>query len=139
MKKVALILSLLIQSSFALAQGRELELVLDNVYEASFEWDAYFHVTFPEQTQQQIQTCVSVKASQLEKTIWSAVENFRSHYPDEELPYREAKKQLKSYLGNETFWKCETIIDKTQYDVVVQIYLSASKKSIVQIEFERIK
>ena len=118
---------------------RELELILDNVYESSFELDSYFRVTFLESNQNQNQSCSSVKASELKSIIWKAIKSFRSHYPDEELPYKEAKNQLDQQIGNNPYWKCESIIDKDNYDIVVQVYISSQQLSQVQIEFERIK
>lgn len=115
----------------------ELELILENVYEASFELESYFKATIEEVNRDLDMTCVPVKASDLKIRIWHEVKKFRSHYPDEELPFAKAKKQLNKIIGNSPYQKCETITDKESYEVVVQIYFSTSSPFSFKLEFER--
>jgi hypothetical protein len=115
----------------------ELELVLDNVYEASFELDSYFKVTIEEAHEDQRVACVSVKAEELEKRIWTEVKKFRAYYPDEDLPFNKAQSQLKKLINVTEYEKCETIVEQELYFVVVQTFISKSSKISFILEFER--
>ena len=145
--KAFTLFTLLILSSFSFVKANELELkdrnyvelelVLDNVYQASFELDSYFKVTIEEVNQDQASNCVPVKADHLRMRIWREVINFKNHYPDEELPFAKAKKQLEKLIGNFPYQKCEKIIDKESYEIVVQTYLSSNSQLSFRLEFER--
>ncbi|MBT7608419.1 MAG: hypothetical protein HN576_01600 [Bacteriovoracaceae bacterium] len=115
----------------------ELELVLDNVYEASFEFDSYFKVTIEEVNQNQVMSCVLVKAKELEKRIWTEVKKFQSYYPDEDLPFTTAKSQLLKLISASEYQKCETIVEQELYSIVVQTFISKSSKISFILEFER--
>jgi hypothetical protein len=145
--KVFILFTLLISSSHSLVSANEvelkyinyveLELVLDNVYQASFELDSYFKVTIEEVNPDQAMTCVPVNAAELKMIIWQQVKKFRNHYPDEELPFVKAKKQLEQIIGSSPYENCETITDKDSYEIVVQTYISSHSPFSFILEFER--
>lgn len=145
MKKLTIILFTLFLLPFQSVSGKELsqfselENILENVYEASFEMDEYFRVIVLDDNHPQIQNCQPVPATELKETIWSAIEKFRDYYPDEELPYEEAKEQLLNLVGQSPYYKCETIIDKESYSIVVRLYISSFDETVVQVESERMK
>ncbi len=119
-------------------EGREmeLELVLSSVYAASFDMDSYFHVVIGKIDEASGFSCSLVKAEYLKEKIWKHVLAFQSFYPDEALPYQEAKGQLSSIIGNSLYKACEEVIPKGSFNIIIQTYSSVKSNLMLTIEFE---
>lgn len=104
-----------------------LQEVLDAIYDASFDFDGVYVITHNLDFQSAVKgECSIVSAQQLLNHFAQIFDEFRSFYPDEELPYDEALVDLRRLTKGTEYEKCvESYIEDymlvtlTQYNAVV--------------------
>lgn len=116
--------------SYPLAQ------VLDAIYDASFDFDGVYTITHNLWTKNSnLESCEVVPAHTLVNHFAQIFEEFRSVYPDEELPYDKALVDVQRMTRNTEYERCfEKVIDGP-YTNEITSYRALKKKLWVKIEY----
>jgi hypothetical protein len=125
----------------ALAQGFEkysypLQQVLDAIYDASFDFDGVYTITHNLWTKNSHEaTCEIVPARTLVNHFALIFEEYRSFYPDEELPYDKALVDVQRLTRSTEYERCVDKVIDGPYTNVVTSYRALKKNLWVKIEY----
>lgn len=109
--------------------------VLDAIYDASFDFEGLYIITHNVEFLGEKQKCEIVSSAALVAHIKKIFQEFISYYPDEELPFDEALKDLKEIAGGSDFKRCYERQEDPRAYVEVTHYQSLSTKLWIRIEY----
>lgn len=112
-----------------------LMLVLDAIYDASFDFEGVYIVTHNIEFLTEKKECEVVETQALVDHFKKIFQEFISYYPDEQLPYDEALDDLREIAGGSEFKHCYERMENARGYVEVTHYKSLDSKLWVRIEY----
>lgn len=140
-----LLLSVLILSATAEArtrypvrgfgQSNALSIVLDTIYDASFDFEGMYIISHNIDFLGDKKQCSKVGTQVILRHFKKIFDEFISYYPDEELPYDQAIRDLKKIIGNGKYERCHEVATTSRGHVDVTHYQSLDTDLWIRIEY----
>jgi hypothetical protein len=112
-----------------------LTLVLDTIYDASFDFEGLYIIGHNMEFLSEKKDCEVVPTAGLVSHFKKIFKEFTSYYPDEELPYDEALSDLKEIAQGADFKRCYERQEGGRGYVEVTHYQSLSTPLWIRIEY----
>lgn len=117
------------------AQSNALSLVLDTIYDASFDFEGMYIITHNIEFLGEKKKCTNVSINVILRHFKKIFDEFISYYPDEELPYDQAIRDLKKIIGSGKYQRCHEIATTSRGHVDVTHYQSLDSDLWIRIEY----
>lgn len=115
--------------------SRALMHVLDAIYDASFDFEGLYIITHNVEFLGEKKECKVVPTRTLVAHFEKIFEEFTSYYPDEQLPFDEALRDLKEIAQGSDFNRCFERQEGVRGYVEVTHYQSLSSRLWIRIEY----
>lgn len=116
-----------------------LQEVLDAIYDASFDFEGVYVIThnlnFSDESLFKAKRCEVVTAESVVDHFRLIFDEFRSFFPDEELPYEQALIDVKRLLDHQQFKKCFELVVSEDQRLQVTHYKSLHSATWIKIEY----
>jgi hypothetical protein len=116
-------------------QSNALSIVLDTIYDASFDFEGMYLISHNIDFLGDKKTCTTVSVQVILRHFKKIFDEFISYYPDEELPYDQALKDLKKIVGNGKYQRCHEVSTTSRGHVDVTHYQSLDSELWIRIEY----
>lgn len=141
----SLALALLLLSSMAEArtrypvrgfgQSNALSIVLDTIYDASFDFEGMYIISHNIDFLGDKRQCTTISVQVILRHFKKIFDEFISYYPDEELPYDQALRDLKKIIGTGKYQRCHEVSTTARGHVDVTHYQSLETDLWIRIEY----
>lgn len=117
------------------SQSNALSIVLDTIYDASFDFEGMYIITHNIEFLGEKKKCSQVSVNMILRHFKKIFDEFISYYPDEELPYDQALRDLKKILGSGKYQRCHEVSTSAQGHIDVTHYQSLETQLWIRIEY----